>query len=85
MRQLIGTAVMVGLLAVAGNTTAAPEMRCRLGGAYIKVYGKTEEQRATCDRQGGEYTHYYPPQQKSGPDPRQQGFNAGLGQRPVPR
>ena len=82
MRQLIGTAMVAGLLAVAGSASAAPEMRCRLSGAYIKVYGTTEEQRATCERQGGEYTHYFPSQRQSGPDPRQQGFNAGFGQRP---
>lgn len=82
MRQLMGT-VLVGLLTVAGTATAAPEMRCRLGGAYIKVYGKTEvEQREVCAQQGGEYTRYYPIKQQSGSGPRQEGFKGSIGQRP---
>ncbi len=83
MRLIVRSAVVVGLLAVAGSAMALPEMRCRLGGAYIKVYGKTEtEQREVCAQQGGEYTRYYPPQHQSGPGPRKEGFKGSLGQRP---
>ncbi len=82
MRRLVRTTMVVGLVAVAGTALALPEMRCRLGGAYIKVYGKTEAlQREVCAQQGGEYTRYTPPQHQSGPAARQEGFKGGLGQR----
>ena len=61
MRQFIGRAVLIGSLTVAGSAVAEPEMRCRMDGAYIKVYGKTAlEQRDVCERQGGEMTRYAP-------------------------
>jgi len=58
-KWVVGSASLV-LLALAGNAWALPpEMRCRLGGAYIKVYGKNEaEQKEVCERQGGEFTRY---------------------------
>lgn len=49
------------------NAYAAPEMRCRLSGAYIKMHAKSEEeQRKICEQQGGEYTRYVP-QVSAGP------------------
>ncbi len=85
VRQLMKTAVVVGLITAAGTAAAVPEMRCRLSGAYIRVYGTQGEQREVCERQGGEYTHYYPSQRQSGPAPRQEGFkgNIGQGQNPL--
>jgi len=76
MQSFIRASIGIVLLAVVGNAAAAePEMRCRLSGAYIKVYGKDEsEQREVCARQGGEFTRYYPPRPQSGNE--QQGVNA---------
>jgi len=80
MRQLIGQAVLIGLLSAAGSAGAAPEMRCRLDGAYIKVHGKSEaEQREVCDRQGGEYTRYVPPEARAGSNPREQAMKSIFG------
>ncbi len=59
MRKWVLGVISLTLLVLAGNASALPEMRCRLGGAYIKVYGKNEaEQKETCERQGGEFTRY---------------------------
>lgn len=75
--------ILLGLLAVAGNAVAEPEMRCRVNGAYIKLYAKNEaEQRAVCERQGGEFTRYVPNAGRGGQDPRSQAMNSIFGQRP---
>ncbi|MBI2799486.1 MAG: hypothetical protein HYX63_04260 [Gammaproteobacteria bacterium] len=80
MRQLISHSVLLALLTVTAGAQADPEMRCRLDGAYIKVYGKDEaEQRAVCERQGGEYTQYVQQQQSHGPDPRSKAMNSIMG------
>ena len=64
MQQIFLNAMRISLLTIAVNATAEPEMRCRMDGAYIRVYGKTEaEQRETCERQGGELTRYAPQEQ----------------------
>lgn len=83
MRQLIRASMVLALCALAGNALAmGPEMRCRLSGAYIKVYGKDEkEEREVCARQGGEYTKYYPPQ-GGGSKSEQQGVNPMMGRQP---
>ena len=64
MQKILLNVMRISLLTIAANAAAEPEMRCRLDGAYIRVYGKTEaEQRETCERQGGELTRYAPQEQ----------------------
>ena len=64
MRQLVEKAMLMALLTMTAGVVADPEMRCRIDGAYIKVYGRTEaEQRETCERQGGELAPYIPHEQ----------------------
>lgn len=76
MQKIFVNAMRISLLMIAVNVAAEPEMRCRLDGAYIRVYGKTEaEQRETCERQGGELTRYAPQEQHE-PNQGQQGANA---------
>ena len=76
MKKLLVNAMQISLLTIAVNAVAEPEMRCRLDGAYIRVYGKTEaEQRETCERQGGELTRYAPQEQHE-PNQGQRGENA---------
>ncbi len=81
MRQLISNSVLLALLAVTGGAQADPEMRCRIDGAYIKVYGKNEaEQREVCERQGGQFTQYVQQEQQSrGGDPRSKAMNSIMG------
>jgi len=83
MRRTTLTWIFIGSMVGAMNAVAAPEMRCRLSGAYIKVYGKDEgEQKTVCERQGGEFTRYVPTQSRSGgPDPRGQAMDSIFGQR----
>jgi hypothetical protein len=79
MRIRVIKTIVIGLSAIAFNVVAAPEMRCRLDGAYIKVYGKNEaEQREVCGRQGGEFVPYVP-QVSRGPDPRAKANEAVFG------
>ncbi|MGD9601219.1 MAG: hypothetical protein AB7V59_05380 [Gammaproteobacteria bacterium] len=75
---------MVALMIAAGAAAAAPEMRCRLNGAYIKVYGKNDaEMREVCERQGGEFTRYTPSAGSNGPQNlRRQAMDSIFGQRP---
>ena len=83
MRQFIGRAVLIGSLTVAGSAAAEPEMRCRMDGAYIKVYGKTAlEQRDVCERQGGELTRYAPQGAQGGGDERAQAMQSIFGRDP---
>ena len=83
MRQFIGRAVLIGSLTVAGSAAAEPEMRCRMDGAYIKVYGKTAlEQRDVCERQGGEMTRYAPQGAQGGDDARAQAMRSIFGSDP---
>ena len=65
MTRQLGLALSLALLAHVGNATAEPEMRCRIDGAYIKVYGKNEgEQRAVCEQQGGVMARFDPHEQQ---------------------
>ena len=76
MQKILLNVMRISLLTIAVNAAAEPEMRCRLDGAYIRVYGKTEaEQRETCERQGGELTRYAPQEQHE-PNQGQRGENA---------
>lgn len=76
--------LMAALMAAAGTAAAAPEMRCRMNGAYIKVYGKNDaEMREVCERQGGEFTRYVPNASGSAqPNLRRQAMDSIFGQRP---
>ena len=54
-------------------------MRCRVNGAYIKVYGKNAaEEKGVCEQQGGEYTRYVPPAFKPAEE-RKEGWKGGVG------
>ena len=65
MTRQFGLVLSLALFAYVGNAAAEPEMRCRIDGAYIKVYGKNEgEQRTVCEQQGGEMTRYDPREQQ---------------------
>ena len=78
--------VLLGLFVAAGTASADSEMRCRLGGAYIKVYGKTEvERREVCARQGGELARYTPATGQRGPSPSEQGMQSIFGRSGGPR
>ena len=80
MHLLARHVVLLGLFVVAGAASADPEMRCRLGGAYIKVYGKTDaERREVCARQGGELARYSPSAGQRGPSPSEQGMQSIFG------
>lgn len=86
MHQLARHAVLLGLIVAANTASADPEMRCRLGGAYIKVYGKTDaERREVCVRQGGELARYSPSAGQRGPSPTEQGMQSIFGRSGGPR
>ncbi len=86
MHLLARHIILLGLIGVAGAAVAEPEMRCRLGGAYIKVYGKTEaERREVCTRQGGELARYTPAAGQRGPSPTEQGMQSIFGRNGGPR
>ena len=80
MRSLFSLTFSITLLLIAGNAIAEPEMRCRLDGAYIKVFGKNEgEQRAICERQGGELTRYVAPQSHEQSSPSSNALHSMMG------
>lgn len=83
MLPFIAKSILIGLFAVHGSAFAAPEMRCRLSGAYIKVYGQdATEQREVCERQGGEFTRYESRTSQGGDNPRQKAMESIFGRRP---
>ena len=80
MRTPFSLTLSIALLLIAGSATAEPDMRCRLDGAYIKVYGKNEgEQRAICERQGGELTRYVAPQPHEQSSPSSNALHSMMG------
>jgi patatin-like phospholipase/acyl hydrolase len=85
MQHLIQKMALITLLTLATNAAAQSEMRCRINGAYIKVYGKNEaDQKEVCARQGGEFTRYTPNIDPRSLNPRAQAMDSIFG-RKVPR
>jgi hypothetical protein len=88
MRKPMMTITSLGAFALAAvavtNALAAePEMRCRVDGAYIKLYAKdAAEQREICDRQGGVMTQYTPESNYGGVTPPNDGFAPGKNRMP---
>ena len=86
MKQLLWTALLIGVLATNPVAAAQMETRCRIDGAFIKVYGDSEvEQRQNCERQGGVLAEYMPHEsqrQEFGERERRQGSHPSMSQMP---
>ncbi|MBI2803277.1 MAG: hypothetical protein HYX63_23920 [Gammaproteobacteria bacterium] len=86
MRQLMWTTLLIGMAATTSVAAAQMETRCRIDGAFIKVYGDNEsEQRKNCERQGGVLAEYMPHEsqrQEFGERERRAGSHPGMSQMP---